>query len=147
MTDTHTHADITDTDLTDTDTDIEMVAVDILDAAEMAEICDYLADWIGGAPPAVQASLTRFGGPDAKAILLEALARLADRLVRAVPSVSPTSVPSPTPLAGGETLGLAELLADLAVNRWPADPDHAQAMADDCHRWAARLLNTPGIGR
>jgi hypothetical protein len=142
MTDTHTDADITDTD-----TDIEMVVLDILDAAEMAEICAYLRDWIGGAPPAVSASLTRFGGPDAKAILLEALARLADTLVRAVPSVSPTSVPSPTPLAPGETLGLVELLVELATNRWPADPDHAQAMADDCQRWAARLLNTPGMLR
>lgn len=142
MTDTPTDADITDTD-----TDIEMVVLDILDAAEMAEICDYLHDWIGGAPPAVSASLTRFGGPDAKAIVLEALARLADSLVRAVPSVSPTSVPSPTPLAPGETLGLVELLVELAANRWPADADHAQAMADDCHRWAARLLNTPGMVR
>jgi hypothetical protein len=142
MTDTHTDADITDTD-----TDIEMVVLDILDAAEMAEICDYLRDWIGGAPPAVSASLTRFGGPDAKAIMLEALARLADRLVRAVPSPSPTSVPSPTPLAPGERLGLVELLVELAGNRWPADADHAQALADDCHRWAARLGNTPGTLR
>lgn len=142
MTDTHTDADITDTD-----TDIEMVVLDILDAAEMAEICEYLRDWIDGAPPAVSASLTRFGGPGAKAILLEALARLADTVVRAVPSVSPTSVPSPTPLSPGETLGLAELLVDLAVNRWPADADHAQAVADDCHRWAARLLDTPGTLR
>jgi hypothetical protein len=147
MTDTHTDADI-NTDIgTDTDADIEMVAVDMLDAAELAEVCDYLRDWIGGAPPAVNASLTRFGGPDAKAILLETLARLADTLVRAVPSVSPTSVTSPTPLAPGETLGLVELLVELAGNRWPADADHAQAMADDCHRWAARLLNTPGTVR
>jgi hypothetical protein len=147
MTDTRTDADI-NTDIgTGTDADIDMVAVDVLDVAEMAEVCDYLRDWIGGAPPAVNASLTRFGGPDAKAILLEALARLADTLVRAVPSVSPTSVTSPTPLAHGETLGLAELLVDLAVNRWPADADHAQAMADDCHRWAARLVNTPGMVR
>ncbi len=142
MTDTHT-----DVDITDTHNDIEMVVLDILDAAEMAEICDYLRDWIVGAPPAVSASLTRFGGPGAKDILLEALARLADTLVRAVPSVSPTSVPCPTPLSPGETLGLVELLVDLAGNRWPADADHAQAMADDCHRWAARLLNTPGTLR
>lgn len=142
MTDTRT-----DVDITDTHSDIEMVVLDILDAAEMAEICDYLRDWIVGAPPAVSASLTRFGGPGAKAILLEALARLADTLVRAVPSVSPTSVPCPTPLSPGETLGLVELLVDLAGNRWPADADHAQAMADDCHRWAARLLNTPGTLR
>ncbi len=123
-----------------------MVVVDILDAAEMAEICEYLADWISGAPPAVSASLSRFGGPDAKAILLEALARLADSLVRAVPSPSP-AVPSSTPLAPGETLGLVDLLVELAANRWPADADHAQAMADNCHRWAARLLNTPGMVR
>ena len=142
MTDTHTDADITDTY-----TDIEMVVVDIADAAEMAEICDYLREWIVGAPPAVNASLTRFGGPGAKAILVEALARLADTLVRAVPSVSPTSVPCPTPLAPGETLGLVELLVDLAGNRWPTDADAAQAMADDCHHWAARLLNTPGTLR
>jgi hypothetical protein len=147
MTTIHTDADV-DTDLgTDTDADIDMVVLDILDAAEMAEICHYLRDWIGGAPRAVSASLTRFGGPDAKAIMLEALARLADTLVRAVPSVSPTSVQSPKPLAPGETLGLVELLVELAANRWPADAYHAQAMADDCHRWAARLLNTPGMVR
>lgn len=142
MTDTHTDAGITDTH-----TDIEMVVLDILDAAEIAETCDYLRDWIVGAAPAVNASLTRFGGPGAKAILLEALARLADTVVRAVPSVSPTPVPCPTPLAPGETLGLVELLVELAGNRWPADADHAQAMADDCQRWAARLLNTPGMLR
>ena len=135
MTDTHT----------DTDTDIDMVAVDMLDVAELAEICDYVADWIGGAPRAVNASLTRFGGPDAPAILLEALARLADTLVRAVPSVSPTRVRSLTPLAPGEALGLAELLVDLAVNGWPAGADHAGAMAGDCWRWAMRLFNTPGM--
>jgi hypothetical protein len=155
MTTTHTNAD-TDTDTnigtdadigTNADADIDMVALDILDAAELAEICDYLSDWIGGAPEAVTTSLTRFGGPDAKPILLEALSRLADTLVRTVPSVSPTSVPSPTPLAQGETLGLVELLVDLSGNRWPVDADHAQAMADDCHRWAARLLNTPGMVR
>jgi hypothetical protein len=147
MTDTHTDTVIhTDTG-TGTGTDIDMVVLDMLDVAELAEMCDYLRDWIGGAPPAVHASLTRFGGPDAKAILLETLARLADNLVRAVPSVSPTSAPSPTPLAPGETLGLVELLVELAANRWPADADHAQALADDCHRWAARLLNTPGMVR
>jgi hypothetical protein len=139
MTDTHSDADITDTD-----SDIDMVVLDMLDAVEMAEVCDYVRDWIDGAPPAVTASLSRFGGPDAKAILLEALGRLADVLVRAVPSVSPTSVSSPTALAHGETLGLVELLVELAGNRWPADAERAQALADDCHRWAARLLNTPG---
>ena len=131
----------------DPDTDTDMVVLDLLDVAELAEVCDYLRDWIGGAPPAVHASLTRFGGPDAKAVLFEALTRLADTLVRAVPSVSPTSAPSSRPLATGETLGLVELLVELAGNRWPADADHAEALADDCHRWAARLLNTPGTLR
>jgi hypothetical protein len=153
MTDTHTDTDSADTDSADTDitdtdsADIEMVVFDILDAAEMAEVCDYVRDWIGGAPPAVTASLARFGGPDAKAILLETLGRLADVLVRAVPSVSPTSVPSPMALAHGETLGLVDLLVELAANRWPTDAEHAQALAGDCHRWAARLVNTPGMAR
>ena len=138
---TNTHTDITDTDIV---VDIEMVVVDIDDAVEMAEICGYVADWISGAPPAVGASLARFGGPDAKAILLEALARLADRLLRAVPSPRPTPLRSPAALGVG---GLAQLLADLAVNGWPADPDGAEATADDCHRWAVRLLNTPAVLR
>jgi len=141
MTDIHPDPD------PDPDTDTDMVVLDLLDVAELAEVCDYLRDWIGGAPPAVHASLTRFGGPDAKAVLFEALTRLADTLVRAVPSVSPTSAPSSRPLATGETLGLVELLVELAGNRWPADADHAEALADDCHRWAARLLNTPGTLR
>ena len=142
MTDAHSDADITDTD-----SDIDMVVLDMLDAVEMAEVCDYVRDWIDGAPPAVTASLARFGGPDAKAILLEALGPLADVLVGAVPSPSPTSVLSPTPLAHGETLGLVELLVELAGNRWPADAECAQALADDCHQWAARLANPPGTPR
>lgn len=131
--------------MTDTHTDIEMVAIDVLDAAELAEICDYVRDWIDGAPPAVNASLTRFAGLDAQATLLEALARLGDALVHAVPSVSPTTVHCPTPLGPGERRGLGELLVDLAVNRWPSDGDHAEAMADDCRRWAVRLFDTPGM--
>ena len=142
MTDAHSDADITDTD-----SDIDMVVLDMLDAVEMAEVCDYVRDWIDGAPPAVSASFARFGGPDAKAILLEALGRLADVLVRAVPSPSPTSVLSPTALAHGETLGLVELLLDLAGNHWPIDAACAQALADDCRRWAARLARTPGLLR
>ena len=125
--------------------DTEFVAVDILDAAEMAEVCDYVRVWICGAPPAVTASLARFGGPDARATLFEALGRLADALTRAVPSVTPTRVGRLTPLAPGEALGLAELLVDLAVNGWPADPDHADCMSGDCRRWAMRLFKTPGM--
>ena len=142
MTDTHR-----DAQSTDTESDIDMVVLDMLDAVEMAEICDYVRDWINGAPPAVTASLARFGGPDAKAILLEALGLLADTLVRAVPSPSPTSVLSPMALAQGETLGLVELLVELAGNRWPTDADQAKTLAGNCHRWAARLLNTPGMVR
>ena len=41
MTDTHTDTD------TDTHTDTDMVVLDLLDVAELAEICDYLRDWIG----------------------------------------------------------------------------------------------------
>ena len=128
-----------------TATETEMVAVDILDAAELAEICDYVRDWIRAAPPAVSASLTRFGGPDAATILLGALGRLADALVRAVPSTTPTQAGGRTPLAPGEALGLAELLVDLAVNGWPAGGDEADYMAGDCRRWAMRLFNTPGM--
>jgi len=131
--------------MTDTHTDTEMVAIDILDAAELAEICAYLRDWIDGAPPAVNASLTRFAGIDAPATLLEALARLGDALIFAVPSVSPTLLHRPAPLGPGERRGLGELLVDLAVNGWPIDGDHAEAMAGDCRRWAMRLFDTPGM--
>lgn len=131
--------------MTDTHTDIEMVAIDMLDAAELAEICAYVRDWIDGAPPAVTASLTRFAGVDAPGALLEALARLGDALIFAVPSVSPTLLHRPAPLGPGERRGLAELLVDLAVNGWPIDGDHAEAMADDCRRWAMRLFATPGM--
>lgn len=131
--------------MTDTRTDIEMVAIDVLDAAELAEICAYVRDWIDGAPPAVNASLARFAGLDAPAILIEALARLGDALILSVPSISPTPVHCRTPLGPGERLGLAELLVDLAVNGWPTDADHVEAMADDCRRWAMRLFDTPGM--
>ena len=134
----------TDTD-TGTGTGTGMVALDMLDVVELAEICDYLRDWIGGAPPAVSASLTRFGGPDAQAILLEALARLAGSLLRAVPQVAPDRVSVATPLSPTEALGLAEMVLDLAVGHWPTDPASSDALEDDCRRWALRLARTPGL--
>jgi hypothetical protein len=142
MTTIHTNTN-TDTVI---DTDIEMVGIDMLDAAELAEICDYVADWIRGAPPVVGESLACFGASgDARMILLEALDHFGALLVRLVPSVSPTRVRSLTPLAPGEALGLAQLLVDLAVNGWPADGDEADCMAGDCRSWAVRLFNTPGM--
>lgn len=82
---------------TDTDTaETGMVAADLFDVAELVVICDYVADWLGTASPAVHASLTGFAGPDAPAVLLAALSYLRDSLRRAV-------VP---PLASDETAGL-----------------------------------------
>lgn len=126
--------------------DTVVVGIDMLDAAELAEICDYVAEWIRGAPPAVAHSLARFGAScEAPAILLEELERFSDLLVRLVPSVSPAKISPTAPLGAGEALGLAELLIGLAIDGWPADPDHAQALEHDCRRWALRLTHIPGV--
>ena len=122
------------------------VGIDMLDAAELAEICDYVAEWIRGAPPAVADSLARFGASrEAPTILLEELERFSNLLVRLVPSVSPAKISPTAPLGPGEALGLAELLIGLAIDGWPADPDHAQALDHDCRRWALRLTHIPGV--
>lgn len=64
-----------------------VIGVDVADAAELAEILDYIAEWLTDAPPAVMASLgDHGGGPEAPDILLEALARHRRALVTAVPS-------------------------------------------------------------
>jgi hypothetical protein len=123
----------------------EMVAIDVIDVAVLADTCRYIVDWLSGAPTAVAASLSDFGGPLAHLMLADTLDRLADALVRAVPSRTAQGVTTPTPLSPGETLGLAGFLADLAVHGWPADPDPAGWIADDCRRWARRLLRTPGM--
>lgn len=129
-----------------TDNDIIMVGIDMLDVVELAEICEYLSEWIRQAPPAVTCHLARFGAhPDAPAFLLEALDRFAGSLMRLVPSVSPTLPNQEIPLGPGEALGLAELLTDLAERGWPGDPDHSQALKTDCRRWAARLTWIPGV--
>jgi hypothetical protein len=129
-------------DIADDGAGTEMVSIDLLDAAELAETCHYVNDWLRGAPPAVAASLNAFGGPDAQTMLIETLERLADVLVRAVPSSTPRGVITPTPLTPGEGLGLAELLVDLAAGGFPSEPEPAGWIADDCRRWAVRLLRT-----
>src|SRR5579862_2820060 len=126
--------------------DIVMVGIDMLDAGELAEICDYVATWIRGAPPAVADSLARFDASSAApTILLEELERFGSLLVRLVPSVSPAKISPTAPLGPGEALGLAELLIGLAIDGWPVDPDHAEALEHDCRRWALRLTHIPGV--
>lgn len=126
--------------------DIAMVGIDMLDAAELAEICDYVAEWIRGAPAAVGESLARFGASvQAPTILLEELERFATLLIRLVPSPSPVKVSITAPLGPGEALGLAKLLITLAIDAWPTDPDHAEALVHDCRRWALRLSHIPGV--
>lgn len=136
------HADVDVRAMTGAET--EMVAIDLIDAAELADICHFVNDWLRAAPAAVNASLRAFGGPDAPALLVEASGCLADVLVRAVPSTTPQGVTTTTPLSPGEALGLAELLVDLSVDGWPADTEPARRIADDCLRWAVRLLDTQG---
>lgn len=124
----------------------QLVGIDILDAAELSEICSYLGAWIQDAPDEVTASLHAFGGQGARHRLTEALGHYADLLGRLVPSGSPQLPHGAAPLGPGEALGLAELLSDLAEGGWPADPDHALAVEDDCRHWALRLVATAGIG-
>jgi len=58
-----------------------------LDALELAEVLDYIAEWLTDAPPAVTASLgDHGGGPAATEVLLEALARHRRALTTAVAS-------------------------------------------------------------
>lgn len=126
--------------------DTTMVGVDMLDAAELAEICDYVACWITNAPADVTDSLVRHGAScDAPKILVEDLERFSDLLVRLVPSVTPTRVGVTVPLGPGEALGLAELLINLAIHGWPTDRDRADTLEHDCRRWALRLTNIPGV--
>jgi hypothetical protein len=127
-----------------TGAETEMVAIDVIDAAELADTCQFVNDWMRDAPVAVTASLRAFGGPGAPAVVVEALGRLGEVLVRAVPSTTPHGVTTTTPLSPGEALGLAELLVELSVDGWPADAEPARWIADDCQRWAVRLLHTPG---
>ena len=68
----------------------QLVGIDILDAAELAEICQYITAWITQAPAAVTNSLSRHGAStDAPAILLDALRHYSDLLESLVPLHKP----------------------------------------------------------
>ena len=124
----------------------ELVAINIVDAAEIAEICGYITAWITQAPAPVTESLARFGADrDAPAILLDALARFGDLLVRLVPSTTPTNPTTTAPLGPGEAIGLSEFLINLAINDWPTDPSHIETIQHDCRRWALRMTHIPGV--
>ena len=61
--------------------------IDTLDAIELGEILDYIGEWLAGAPPAVTASLEDHGGgPGARDVLLDALARHGRALISTVAS-------------------------------------------------------------
>ena len=64
-----------------------VIGVDVLDALELSEILDYINEWLSDAPAAVVASLEDHGGgPGAREILLDALARHSRALTTTVPS-------------------------------------------------------------
>jgi len=121
-------------------------AIDMLDAAELAEICDYVADRLfpAGDPPAPASSgrqLARFGAScEAPTILVEELERFSDLLVRLVPlrQTRGKIKPHRAARAWRKRWGWPRLLIGLAIDGWPADPDHAQALDHDCRRWALR---------
>jgi hypothetical protein len=58
------------------------VGIELADAAELAELCGYLVEWIAGASPVVHESLRSFGGAGAPECVTEALRRFAALLVR-----------------------------------------------------------------
>jgi hypothetical protein len=65
----------------------QAVMVDLLDAIECAELCDYLIEWFATAPAAVGDALARFGGENAAPIeICQSLARFAGQL-RSAPTV------------------------------------------------------------
>jgi len=67
------------------DDDHKGVGLDALDASELAEVLDYVGEWLSDAPPEVIASLNGHGGgPGARELLLEALSRQGRALARAV---------------------------------------------------------------
>jgi len=69
------------------DTEPGIIGSASLDAIELGEILDYVGEWLAGAPPAVTASLEDHGGgPGARDILLDALARHRRALISTVAS-------------------------------------------------------------
>jgi hypothetical protein len=116
----------------------DLVGIDVLDAVELSEICCYVADWVRAAPRSVRASLVRHGAStDAPAVLLEALDRFAEDLLR-LPGARPRA-DAPEPLSGAEAAELALVLLYVAYRGWPEDPHHAACLVEDCRGWAARL--------
>ena len=64
-----------------------VIGVDVLDALELSEILDYIGEWLSDAPAAVVASLEDHGGgPAAREILVDALARHSGALTTTVAS-------------------------------------------------------------
>ncbi len=64
-----------------------VVGVEVLDAFELSEILDYIGEWLADAPASVVASLEDHGGgPVAREILLDALARHSRALTTTVAS-------------------------------------------------------------
>jgi hypothetical protein len=59
----------------------QAVTLDLLDAIECAELCDYLIEWLATAPAAVGDDLARFGADNAAPIeICQALARFSGLL-------------------------------------------------------------------
>lgn len=64
-----------------------VIGIDALDAIELGEMLDYIGEWLADAPPAVTASLEDHGGgPGARDIMLDALARHGRALITTVAS-------------------------------------------------------------
>ena len=63
------------------------IALDQLDALELAELCSFVAHWLTGADPSVGASLERFVGSPGYSIfeLRDDLARFAEVLMTTKP--------------------------------------------------------------
>lgn len=67
--------------------ELPVIGIDTLDAIELGEIVDYVGEWLEAAAPAVTASLEDYGGgPGAREILVEALARHGRALLGSVPA-------------------------------------------------------------
>ena len=64
-----------------------VIGVEFSDAVELAEVLDYIVEWVTNAPPPVTASLAEHGGgPEALPTLLEALTRHSQTLTTTVPT-------------------------------------------------------------
>jgi hypothetical protein len=64
------------------------ISLGTVEAMELAELCDYLIEWLATAPAVVGDALATFGGDNAAPIeICQALARFAGRL-RSAPTVA-----------------------------------------------------------